>query len=272
MSEISVQYTEQRVNGSPAAPMVERAFRLLDLLAGAEDGYNLSELARLLGMSKSSIHGLLKTLESTGAVELDDERRYALGPRVYELAQAYVRRGGLRRFALPALQRLAARTGETALLGRVEPDGVRIIERAEAADEQVALRVSAQQGMRVHLLAGATGRVVLASWPPAMRADYLRSHPLPRFTAHSLTEADAYLAAVAETARTGIGTDREEYLAGVNAVAAPLHGPGGELAGVLWVVGVSARFDGEALARATEALRHEARDISRALGGGDGSL
>lgn len=42
--------------------MVERAFRLLDLLAVSEAGYSLSELARLLEMSKGSVHGLLKTL------------------------------------------------------------------------------------------------------------------------------------------------------------------------------------------------------------------
>lgn len=267
MDEPDVLYDEQRAaNGASPAPMVERAFRLLDLLASADDRYSLSELGRLLGMSKSSIHGLLKTLESAGAVVLDDERRYTLGPRIYELAQAYVRRGGLRRIALPALWRLAARTGETALLGIVEPGGVRIVERAETANEQVALRVSARPGMRVHLLAGATGRVVLASWPLAARAEYLRSHPLPHFTGRSLTEPDAYLAAVAETARTGIGTDREEYLAGVNAVAAPLRGPGSGLAGVLWIVGVSARFDGDALARAAVALRDEASGISRSLG------
>lgn len=268
MTEHAVPYAEQRESGpAVAAPMVERAFRLLDLLAGGETGYSLSELARLLGMSKSSIHGLLKTLESAGAVELDDERRYALGSRVFELAQAYARRGGLRRFALPAMRRLATRTGETVLLGRVEADGVRIVERVEVDDAQVALRVSAHPGTRIHLLAGATGRVVLASWPPAARERYLRSHPLPRFTERTITRPDDFLAAVVETERTGVGMDREEYLAGVNAVAAPICGPGGELAALLWIVGVSARFDGDALVTTAEGLREEAAGISRALGG-----
>src|SRR5215469_16123852 len=87
---------------SVPAPMVERAFRLLDLVASSEVGYSLSELARLLGMSKGSVFGLLRTLERARAVEVDEDRRYALGPHIYHLAESYVRRSGLRRFALPA--------------------------------------------------------------------------------------------------------------------------------------------------------------------------
>ena len=247
--------------------MVERAFKLLDLLATSDAGYSLSELARLLGMSKGSAHGLLKTLESGGVVEQDSERRYALGPRIYNLSQAYIRGSGLRRFALPAMRRLAADAGQTVFLGQIEPDGVRIIERVEEPGERGALRVSARRGDRVHLLAGAIGRVVLASWPPARREEYLRTRTLRRFTARSITDRDAYLAAVEETARTGVGVDREEYLTGVNAVAAAIHGLDGQLIALVWIVGFSAYFTDEAMARAGEALRTETRGVSKALGG-----
>jgi len=248
------------------APMVERAFRLLDLLGASEEGYTLSELARVLGMSKGSLHGLLRTLEAAGAVEPSEERGYVLGPRIYDLAQAYVRHAGLRQFALPAMRRLAAELGETVFLGRPEAEGVRIIERVEVEGERQALRISAPRGVRVPLLAAATGRVVLASWPPERRRDYVDTHPLPRFTDESLTDIEAFLAAVALTARHGIGADRGEYLAGVNALAAPIHGFGGALVAVLWIAGFASRFSGETLARAADLLRAEARDISRALG------
>ncbi|HEX9038323.1 MAG TPA: IclR family transcriptional regulator [Ktedonobacterales bacterium] len=252
--------------GAAPAPMVERAFRLLDLLATSEAGYSLSELARLLEMSKGSLHGLLKTLESGGVVEQDSERRYALGPRLYNLTQAYIRRSGLRRFALPAMRRLAALSGQTVFLGQIEPDGVRISERVDEPGGRAALRVSARRGDRVSLLAGAIGRAVLASWPRARREDYLRARTLPHFTARSITDPDAYLAAVEETARTGVGVDREEYLTGVNAVAAPIHGFDHQLLALVWIVGFSAYFDDAALTRAAGALREETQAISKALG------
>lgn len=267
MTEHIVQDSEQLRGVSAQAPMVERAFRVLDALGSAEDGLSLSELARGVGMSKGSMHGLLKTLENVGVVAVDDEHRYAPGPRLYDLADAYTRRNGLRRFALPAMRRLAERLGETVLLGQVELDAVRIAERVEACGEHTALRISAERGTRVPLLAAATGQVVLASWPESRREDYIRRHAPPRYTIHSLTDPAAYLAAVAESERTHIGVDREQYLIGVNAVAAPIVGVGGALLAVLWAVGFSARFEGTVLERAGEEVRAEANAISRSLGG-----
>src|SRR5690348_7456084 len=103
MREQLVQDSEQNKapEGTPPmqiapAPMVERAFRLLDLLSVTEEGLTLSDLARSLNMSKGSIHGLLKTLENSGAIEQVEDRRFVLGPRIYDLAQTYIQRAGLR--------------------------------------------------------------------------------------------------------------------------------------------------------------------------------
>jgi DNA-binding IclR family transcriptional regulator len=259
---------EQNANSPQLAPapMVERAFKLLDLLSVSEEGMTLSDMARVLGMSKGSLHGLLKTLEKNGAIEQTEDKGYILGPHIYELAQLYVQQAGLRRFALPAMQQLATRIGETILLGRVEQHGVRIIERIEAGSEHAALHISAPRGTRVHLLAGATGRLILASWPKEQREALLRSRPLPRFTAHSIVEPAQFLAAVEEAEHTGIGTDHEEYLVGVHAVAAPITGPNGTLVALLWTIGFAAHFDAAAMTRAGQLLRSAANSISQLLG------
>lgn len=272
MKEQPVLYTEQiqrgiRTSGQEVpAPMVERAFRLLDLLSVTEEGLTLSDLARALHMSKGSLHGLLKTLESSGVIEQAEERRFVLGPRIYQLAQTYTQRAGLRRFALPAMHGLASSSGETVCLGRIESHGVRIIECVIAEGEQGGLHIAARRGMRIPLLAGATGACVLASWTRERQEEYLSAHPLPRFTAHSLTDAARFLARVEEVTRTGLCIDQEEYLDGVNAVAAPIYGVGGELVALLWIVGFASRLQGEVLADAARQLRTESMAISQALG------
>src|SRR5579859_777850 len=180
MNEQSVQYSEQNESGeevAPAqiapAPMVERAFRLLDLLSATEEGLTLSDLARALNMSKGSIHGLLKTLEGSRAIEQVEDRRFVLGPRMYDLAQAYIQRAGLRHFALPAMRRLASGAGETVCLGRIEQKGVRVIECVVDEGEQAGLHIAARRGMRIPLLAGACGVIALSAWPLAQREHYL---------------------------------------------------------------------------------------------------
>ena len=271
MTEPVVRYTEQndgqQATGAPAiaTPMVERTFRLLDILGASDDGLTFSELARALDISKGSLHGLLKSLERLRVVEQGEGRRYLLGPRVYDLALTYSERAGLRRAALPGMRRLASAIGETVFLGRVEGNGVRVITRCEAESDPAALHISAAPGARVPLLAAALARVVLASWPPARRAEYLRAHPLPRYTEQSVTDPEAFLMSVAEVAETGVGMDHEEYLAGVNAVAVAIRGLGGSLAGLLWVVGFATRLDEAAMRRTGDLLREEAETIAGTL-------
>lgn len=249
--------------------MVERAFRLLDLLSTTEDGLTLSELARALHASKGSVHGLLRTLESVGAIEPGERRRYVLGSRIYDLALSYQERVGnsarLRRLALPAMQRLAKSSGETICLGRIEPKGVRIIESVVDEEKPEALHIAAARGVRVPLLAAATGACVLASWPVEERATFLHASPLPGFTTRSLTDPARYLERVEEVSRTGIGFDYEEYLDGVNAVSVPIYGPGRTLVALLWIVGFASRWKDAALQLTAQQLQTEAAAISQAF-------
>lgn len=273
MKEQSVRYEEQHKTRETSdstltvpAPMVERAFRLLDVVSISEEGLTLSDLARSLNMSKSSIHGLLKTLESNGAIEQMEDRRFVLGPRIYDLAQAYTQRAGLRHFALPVMHRLATLTGETVCLGRVEQKGVRIIDWVVDEGEQAGLHIAIRRGMRIPLLAGAFGAFVLASLPLAQRENYLLSHPLTRFTEQSIIDPQQFLARIEEVVHAGVSLDYGEYLDGVTTVAAPIYGSRNALEAFLWIVGFTTRFKDEILARASEELRVEAKTISQALG------
>jgi DNA-binding IclR family transcriptional regulator len=271
MGERSVQNGEQQEKEPVAgaafdvpAPMVERAFRLLDLLVVAEEGVALSDLARSLKMSKGSIHGLLKTLESCGVIEQREDRLYTLGPRIYSLAN-YIWNSGLRSLAVPAMERLAAIFGETLFLGRVEMNTVRVIESVEASRERLYPHVSLPRGTRFPLLTGAAGRILLASWPVERRQSWLRTHPLPHFTEKSITDPVQFLAATEETVRTGIALDQEEYLPGVNAVMVPIVGLGGSLVAMLGVLGFSSHLKEEAMYSAGEQLKTEADIISRSF-------
>ena len=251
------------ISGAPA-PMVERAFRLLDLLSSSEEGLTFSDLARSLHMSKGGLHGLLKTLENTEAIEQEEKHRYVLGPHIYDLAHTYVQRAGLRHAALPAMHRLATSTGETVCLGKVEQKGVRVVECI--VEEEAALHIAVRRGQRLPLLAGSLGLCVLANWPPAKREALLHSEPLPRFTAQSMTEVAQFLIRVEETTHTQIGFDRGEYLEGVNAVATSIYGVGGTLVALLWIVGFASRLHDKALEAAAKQLHAEAQAISQALG------
>ena len=68
--------------------------------------------------------------------------------------------------------------------------------------------------------------------------EYLHTKGLPKYTENSITDLDAYLEEIKKVRKQGFATDREEYLQGVNAVAALIRSHGPFLAAI-WVVGFS---------------------------------
>lgn len=245
--------------------MVERAFQLLDLLMVTDTGLGLSELARALNMSKGSMYRLLKTLERCGVVEQDEKHCFVPGPRIYKLATS-VRGTGLRRLALPAMQRLVSQIGETIFLGRIEQEHVQVIETAEVGGEHLYPHISVPRGTRLPLLSGVFGRLILAGWSREQRRCWLQHHRLPRFTEASITDIDHFLSVVEEVARTGLAIEHGEYLTGVNAIAVAITGPQKTLVALLSVLGLGTYFDDAAMQRAGELLKAEAATISHSLG------
>lgn len=84
----------------------------------ADDELRVSEIARALGVAKSSAHRMLSTLLSRGFVEQNPGTgRYRLGLHIYELGQLSISRSRLRQAALPIMEDLRQRTGQTIHLG-----------------------------------------------------------------------------------------------------------------------------------------------------------
>src|SRR6202011_6398633 len=137
-----------------------------------------SELARRLQMGKSTVHGLVTTLEALGVLEAVGSKRYALGPRLSALLSRNGNQADLRQVARPALERLAAATEQTTFLG-VPADGhVTILDIVHG---RPTLSISAPVGSSIPLLAGAVGKVVLASWDRKRRREFLNGTTLPAY-------------------------------------------------------------------------------------------
>lgn len=244
-------------------PAVAKAFRLLDFLSASPEPLGVSELARRLGMGKSTIHGLVTTLQAFGAVEtVDGAKRYRIGRGLHALAMRGSGKLDVRTVARPSLERLAAQTEQTSFLGIVGGDYVTILDLVHG---RPTMSVSAPVGSSIPLLAGAVGKAVLATWDKARRDDYLRSGKLRKFTAHSIVDPDAYERAVADAIARGAALDIDEYVDGMRAAAAPINDSGGQLAAVIWVAAFSRHIDAAALASIAEAVAREARGISSQL-------
>ncbi|MEJ5358882.1 MAG: IclR family transcriptional regulator [Desulfobacterales bacterium] len=255
---MNAQSSPRRAPGAYRAPAVSRAFHLLEAVASARGPVTLSELARRLGYSKGTLHGLIRALLDCEALcESPRGRGYAIGPAVVELAFRSRNFFRIGEQAQPVLDALRDRIGETVCLGVLSRSRGLIVATAEAGKP---FKISAPPGTAIPLLAGAVGKVFLAGLPRSRADALIREQGLPAYTPRTITDRRRYLAELETVRRRGFAVDREEYLPGVAAVAVALGSPAG-LPLALWVVGLAETMDDSAL----ESIAGEMRDAARRL-------
>lgn len=252
-------------------PAVDRAIRMLVDLRGVARGKRISDLARDLGMPKSSAFQIAATMVHHGILECEDEtRRYRLGPALHALAEARPGRSDLPLLAVPHLRGLASATGLTALLGMPTASGTVL---AAKVDSPEPLGVGARVGFELDRMAGAFGKIFAAARPQADRKTLLREE-LRRYTARTVIDVQQMERELERVRKSGIATDLEEYLEGIRAVAAPVTDETGDVVGAICSVGVAARLKRQRLPGIINSVRMAAQALSRDLGAapiGDGS-
>ena len=244
-------------------PAVDRAARMLSNLRGHGSGRGISELARDLGIPKSSAFQIAATLVHHGLLERDDDsRRYRIGTGLDRLASGRGLRADVPALAAPHLQRLAASTGLTALLGVPTAEGTVLAARG---DGPASLAVSAPVGFRLPARAGAFGKVFDAE----MRGQALRCalEDLPRFTRRTITDAARYAKELRRVRQRGFAVDFEEYLDGIRAVASPVRDADDSAIAAICALGISARLKRADVAAVAAAVTRAAGALSADLRG-----
>src|SRR5207244_719828 len=142
-----------------AVRSVDRAAALLLALGDSQGEAGVTELARRLGLHKSTASRLLATLQKRGLVEQDDDTgKYRLGLVVIRLAERAERTLDLRGIAMPELERLARLTHETTGLGVVDGDKLLTVAQADGPN---LIAVGDWTGRSVPLHCAAPGQVRL---------------------------------------------------------------------------------------------------------------
>lgn len=200
---------------------VRNAARLLKVFLSREESLGVSELARRLGLGKSTVHRLLSTLAAEGLIEQDPTTGgYRLGLVVFELGEAVRVHLDLHSAAGPVLASLREQTRESSQIGVLDGHEVVYVDRLESSQ---SLRLFTETGRRVPVHCTSSGKVLLAHLPPAVLAETVESLVLTPLTPHTITERDALLAELAKVRRRGWAEAVNEREIGVASVAAPVR-------------------------------------------------
>ncbi|QHE84846.1 IclR family transcriptional regulator [Hydrogenophaga sp. BPS33] len=196
-----------------------RTFDILKLLAERGTPLRLTEIKQALDLPVSSLHNMLQTMVTAEVVILDDDLRYAVGPRAVSLALRTVQSLDVRTLARRPLQELAREIGDDVYLG------VRIGQRVLYADrvlgtQRVSLDIRLGQPLMLH--ATATGKL-LAAHDPQLSAKALAGK-LPKSTPHTITNPQQLQKEYDHILAQGFAKSDQESYEGVVGYAVPIRG------------------------------------------------
>lgn len=244
--------------------VADRIVSVLKAFAEAGPELGVSELARRLELPKSVVHRTLTSLVRTGFLRKDESAgRYRLGPEAIGLGLAAIGSVDLVGIALPHMEVLRSRTGETVTLTvRVGSARVYVSQLESPQDVKMTVEI----GRRWPLYAGASGRAILAMLGDAEIERYLATTELQPLTDHTITSRDELLASLAEVRANGYAVSLGERDPWAGAVATAVISPAQGVVGCLSVCGPLPRFTRERVHQFAPFIKEAAGGIAEALG------
>ncbi len=238
---------------------LDRAFDLLELLAGFPEGLGLSEISGKIELHKSTIHRLLGSLKERGYIEQDETSgRYRTGLGFIALAAPYLKQLDLKSVAEPEMRRLSDKIGVTVFLATLRDDEVVYLDKVERYDGFII-------GRHVPVHCTSLGKSLLMDKDISRIREILGRRPPKRKTPKTIMDIDGILANIEECRLRGWSSDLEEHEMGVNCVGAPLRDHRGQTVAAISAVWKTLRTRDE-LEESGRMVAGSAAEISRRLG------
>jgi IclR family transcriptional regulator, pca regulon regulatory protein len=248
---------------------LERGLAILSAFRSAQPLLGVSELAREVGLSRSTTHRYVSTLAALGYLQQDvPTRKYRLGPRVLDLGFSAINSMELRELAAPHLRELSDATGYTVNMAILDDLDIVYVERCRSTRVgQREIDLNLHVGSRLPAYCTSLGKVLLASLPTGERAARLRRIEFVRRGPNTKTSRQTLSAELNRILRDGFAMNNEELAYGLRSIAAPvLAHDGAAVAAINLAVHSSMISIEDMETQLGPALKGTAADIAARLG------
>ncbi|MHB1653151.1 MAG: IclR family transcriptional regulator [Desulfitobacteriaceae bacterium] len=243
---------------------VEKALEILKCFSIKTPELGVSELASRLGLYKSTVHRMIKTLEDQNfIVQNVQNQKYRLGFILFDLGRAVVSNLEVRNVALPYMQDLSVLTKETVTLNIVDNDERVCIEKVESTS---SVRDFVQIGLRNPLFIASSGKLLLAYFPFNERERLISEKNLGVTVQGRLIETKALHEELELIVKNGYSFSTNERCIGTSSLAVPIRNNEGTVIAALSVSGPESRFTVENIDFLISKTWATAEKISQCLG------
>ena len=239
-------------------PAVDKTFAILELVATSKEPLGISDITRALYFNKSTVFNIIHTLTDLEILKQGSDNKFDLGIQFYLLSKASRNGSEIISTIHPYLERINQKTNLSVFLGIRSGLHAAIVDKVDAAFD---IKISAEIGMRLPLLAGAGGKAMLCQMSDDEIDRILAENVLKQFTRYSSVDKTKYKNMLKKARREGIAFDKEEYIEGIRALAVPLKISNGNPQFAIWAVGLKSQVKNEVIGTYAELLKKSAKEI-----------
>lgn len=213
---------------------LERAIKILNFFTLSQTSMGIVEMSERMHLSKSTVHGLVKTLEHYGFLRQDHEtRKYSLGFRIYELGATLQSTLQLNQIAADPIHSLSKRTKLDVRISIWDENSVLFTLSALGTTSGNFKKI----GPRLPAYCSAHGRTFLAYFEADQLNDYLKNTEFVSYTPFTITSRDELMQEIERTRTRGYAVDSEELYLGKAAMGAPIFQSKGVMVAALSIAG-----------------------------------
>jgi len=246
------------------AQTVTRALGLLELLSKHKN-LTASQIIEMTDIHRSTSYRLLGTLVQLGYIRKDaDSGLYSLSPKILTLASSVKETRDIKEIAKPFIDELHRKTQETLHLAVLDKDELVYLDKRESS-RNLRVVMSSKTGSHAPLYCTGIGKVLLSGMSEGEFREYIKTVKFFKYTESTISGIQELLTEIDMIRERGYAEDREEHEDGVFCVAAPVHGPDGNIIAAFSVSLPTVRNSDKFRQEITEAVKTASREISRAV-------
>lgn len=252
------------MEGESQVRAVIRAVAILEQFTLARPERTLSEVSAAIGLSKSTTHRLLNTLQHCDMVEFDKATgRYRLGLKVYHLGSVVSKGMNLLKQADPLLELVAQETDESSFLLVADGNEALCLRRFDGSNYVRVLTL--EEGAHSTFNCGSAQRVLLAHLPEERWEEIVSAH-VRRMTQYSLVGRDELERDRREIRERGYSVAWEDVTLHACALGAPVRDATGEVVAAVSISGIVQHFSAERLPGLIRRIMQTGEELSKRLG------
>lgn len=239
---------------------LSKGLLILETLAASPRPLGITELSVKLGLNKSNVHRLVRTLGIMDYVTQEPDRTYKAGLKLWKLGGMVMNNDSLGQRAARAMNDLARLSGETVHLSIL--DGLKTLYIEKVESEQ-SVRAYTERGGNAPLHCVATGKILLAYRYESLRDAIAGT--LVAYTPKTLASLEALDSEMATIRAQGYAVNKGEYRADVGGLAAPIRDPHGKVIAAIGISGPLPRLTRQRTKELVPAVIDAGRIVSDAL-------